>query len=87
MIKKTRSYSAPCLLDVMDYAIDSVVMPGVALLTCVMVGWAWKTTVITDEIKRNGEKFSREGLYNVMIKFVAPVCLFLILVSGFGVFA
>ena len=75
------------LLDIMDYAINSVVMPIVALLTCVMVGWACKTTVITDEIKKNGEKFSREGLYNVMIKFVAPVCLFLILISGFGVFA
>lgn len=75
------------LLDVMDYAINSVVMPIVALLTCVMVGWACKTTVITDEIKKNGEKFSREGLYNVMIKFVAPLFLFLILISGFGVFA
>jgi len=75
------------LLDVMDYAINSVVMPIVALLTCLMVGWACKTTVITDEIKKNGEKFSREGLYNVMIKFIAPVCLVLILISGFGVFA
>lgn len=75
------------LLDVMDYAINSVVMPILALLTCLMVGWACKTSVITDEIKKNGEKFSREGLYNVMIKFIAPVFLFLILISGFGVFA
>jgi len=75
------------LLDVMDYAINSVVMPRLALLTCVMVGWACKTTVIVDEIRKNGEKFSREGLYNVMIRFVAPVCLLLILCSGFGVFA
>ena len=75
------------LLDVMDYAINSVIMPILALLTCIMVGWACKTSVITDEIKKNGEKFSREGLFNVMIKFIAPVFLFLILISGFGVFA
>lgn len=75
------------LLDVMDYSINSVIMPILALLTCVMIGWACKTSVIIDEIKKNGEKFSREGLYNVMIKFIAPVFLFLILISGFGVFA
>lgn len=74
------------ILDIFDYITNSLLMPVVAFLTCVLVGWFCGTKSITDEIKLNGENFRREGLYKVMTKYVAPICLLLILISAFGVF-
>ena len=35
---------------------------------------------IEDEITKNGEEFKRRGIFRVMIKYIAPVFLFIILV-------
>ena len=74
------------ILDILDYVTNNIFMPVVAFVTCILVGWVVKPKTVTDEVKRNGEKFGRETLYNVMVKFVAPVCLVLIFLSAFGVF-
>ena len=74
------------VLDLFDYIINSFLMPIIALLTCVFVGWVCGTKLIIDEIKLNGEEFRRETLYIFMVKVVAPVCLTLILLSAFGIF-
>ncbi len=79
-------FSGYQILDIMDFVINWLLMPVIALITCVLFGWFCGTKYITDEVKRNGEVFKREGIYNVMIKYVAPVFLFLILISAFGVF-
>lgn len=68
-------------LTFFDFISNSVLMPIVALFTCILIGWVIKPKAITDEITRNGEKFGRKKLFNVMIKYVAPVCLIFILVS------
>lgn len=68
-------------LTFFDYLSNSVLMPIVALFTCILVGWVIKPKALTDEITRNGEKFGREKLFNVMIKYIAPICLIFILVS------
>ena len=35
---------------------------------------------IEDEITKNGEEFKRRNIFRVMIKYIAPVFLFIILV-------
>lgn len=74
------------ILDILDYASNYVLMPIVAFATCLLVGWISKPESVTDEVKRNGEKFGRETLYKIMVRFVAPLCLILIFISSFGVF-
>ena len=74
------------ILDVLDYLSNYVLMPIVALITCILVGWVAKPKSVIDEVTINGEKFGREGLYKIMVKFVAPLCLILIFISAFGVF-
>lgn len=74
------------LLDVMDYTSNNILMPVTSLLTCILAGWVCKPKTMTDEITYNGEKFRRRGLYVVMIKFIAPVLLFILLLTSFGVF-
>ena len=69
------------ILDVMDYISNNCLMPMVALLTCILIGWVAGAKTVTDEVKRNGEKMNREKLYNVMIKYIAPVMLVIILIT------
>lgn len=69
-------------LTFFDYISNSILMPIVAFCTCILVGWVVKPKVLTDEITKNGEKFGRKNLFNVMIKYVAPICLLFIFVTG-----
>lgn len=73
------------ILDVLDYASMNVLMPIIGICTCILIGWVCKPKVLIDEITINGEKFGRAKLYSVMIKFVAPVLLFIILLTGLGI--
>lgn len=69
-------------LTFFDYISNSILMPIVAFCTCILIGWVIKPKAITDEITKNGEKFGRKKLFNVMIKYIAPVCLLFIFVTG-----
>lgn len=73
------------ILDVMDYLSNNIMMPIVAILTCILVGWVVKPETVINEVTRNGEKFGRKRLYIVMVKFIAPVLLALLLLSAFGI--
>ena len=73
------------ILDILDYASNNVLMPIVGLCTCILIGWIAKPKTAIDEITLNGEKFGRKTLYIVMIKFVAPILLAIILLTGLGI--
>ncbi|MBO7148620.1 MAG: sodium-dependent transporter [Clostridia bacterium] len=68
-------------LSFFDFVSNSVIMPIVALLTCIFVGFVIKPKAIADEVALTG-KFKSEKLFNVVIKYVAPVCILLILISS-----
>ena len=74
------------LLDIMDYISIYVMMPVVSILTCVLIGWIVKPKFIIDEVEKGGVKFKRKGLYTVMVKFVAPVMLFVLFLMSLGLF-
>lgn len=74
------------VLDILDYLSNSILMPLVALITCIMIGYFAKPKTIIDEVTANGKNFSRRTIYIVMIKFVAPVLLFALLLQAIGVF-
>ena len=68
------------LLDFFDFLSNSVVMPIVALLTCVFVGWVVKPKLIIDEVERSGP-FRLKKPWTVMVKYMAPVLVVVILVA------
>lgn len=72
------------ILDVMDYISNSVLMPVVAIVSCVLIGWVLSPKVVIDEIEKNGDSFGRKKLYAVMIKFVTPVLLTVLLLKSLG---
>lgn len=74
------------ILDVFDYLSNNILMPLVALLTCILIGWVAKPKTIIDEVTKNGEKFSRKTIYIVMMKFVVPILIFVLLFQAVGIF-
>ena len=69
-------------LEMFDFVSNSVIMPIVALLTCVFVGYIIKPKTLANEIEAQGAKFRQKKLFCVMIKYIAPVCIVLILISS-----
>ena len=68
-------------LDFFDFITNSALMPIVAAATCVFVGWILKPKAIEDEILHGETRFASAGLYNVMVKYFAPILIAAILVS------
>ncbi len=73
------------ILDIFDYLSNNVLMPIVAIGTCVLIGWVAKPKYVIDEVTKNGEKFRRKHLYIGMVKVVAPVMLLFLLLASFGI--
>lgn len=67
------------LLDFFDFISNSVLMPIVAFLTCIFVGFVIKPKAIVEEVELNGS-FKVKRFYSVIIKYIAPVCLVAILI-------
>ena len=73
------------ILDIMDYVSNNILMPVVSIGTCILIGWILKPETIVKEATKNGEKFGREKLYKVMIKYITPVLLLVLLLKALGV--
>ena len=79
--------SHPAFADFMEFVTDKLIMPLCALCYCLFVGWVWGTKNAADEISSQGRyPFGLAGLYSVLVKFVAPVAIIIIMLSGFGFF-
>ena len=72
------------ILDIMDFLSNNIMMPLVAFLTSVLIGWVVKPKVIIEEVTQGKYRFGRKGLYIVMIKFVVPLMLLFLLLQSFG---
>lgn len=69
------------VLDMFDFISNSVLMPVVALLTCIFIGYVIKPKALITEIELTG-KFKSKMLFTVVIKYIAPVIIVLILISS-----
>lgn len=67
------------ILDAFDFVTNSVMMPIVAIFTCILVGFVAKPQVVIDEVKATDGTFKSEKLFVVMIKWVCPIFLTVIL--------
>jgi NSS family neurotransmitter:Na+ symporter len=74
------------ILDVLDYFSNNLLMPIVALTTCILIGWSAKPKTVIDEVTKNGERFGRKTMYIVMIKFIVPILIFILLLQAIGLF-
>ena len=69
------------ILDFADFISNSVIMPIVAILTCIFVGWIIKPKTLIDEIEVSSP-FKAAGAWVVMIKYIAPIIIAAILLTN-----
>ena len=77
--------AAAQILDIVDYISNNILMPVVAIGTCILIGWVVKPKTAIEEATKNGETFARKWLYIIMVKVVAPVLLAVLLLGSFGI--
>ena len=73
------------LLDIMDYVSNSVMMPFIALLSTILIGWIKTPDYVIGEMERNGEHFRRKSVYRVMIRYIAPVMMLILFLQSTGI--
>ncbi len=73
------------ILDIMDYISNNLLMPLVAIGTCILIGWVLKPKTVIDEVEKSGSRFGRKQLYVVMIQYIAPVLLVILLLKSVGI--
>ena len=73
------------LLDIMDYISNSFMMPFIALLSSIFIGWVIKPSWIVEEMERGGKKFGRKRLYVFMIKYIMPIIMLILFLQSTGV--
>ncbi len=74
------------ILDIMDYISNSFLMPLISFLSSILIGWVLGPKWITDEVTKNGEKFPRRKIYVIMIKYIAPIIMFILFLQSIGLF-
>lgn len=72
------------LLDIMDYISNSFMMPFICMLSTILIGWVVGPKWIIEEMETNGERFTRKHIYVVMIKYIAPVMMFVLFLQSTG---
>lgn len=73
------------LLDIADYISNNFLMPFIALLTSILIGWVVGPKYIIKEVERNGEHYRRAKLYSFMIRYVVPVVMFILFLVSTGI--
>lgn len=69
------------ILSFFDFLSNSLMMPLVAFLTCLLVGYLVKPKTVVEEVELTG-RFRLKKLYVVMIRYVAPAFLLVIFISS-----
>lgn len=72
------------LLDVMDYISNSFLMPLIAFLTAIFVGWVIKPKWIVEEMEVQTATFSKKHFYSFMVRWVVPVIMAILFFQSTG---
>ena len=76
-------------LGFFDFITNSVLMPIAAIITCIIIGYFVKPKFVIEEVESSG-RFRIGRVYPYLVKFVCPVFMAIILVTGlldnFGIY-
>ncbi len=64
---------------------DKLFMPIGAMMVCIFVGWFWGLDKAEEHIESEGNKFILKGYWRFAVKWIAPIAIFIIFLSGIGV--
>ena len=69
------------ILDFFDFLTNSIMMPVAALATCLLITKVVGLDRIAKEVEQSSA-FKRKGLYNLFLRYLAPICIVIILISS-----
>ena len=72
------------ILDIFDFLANNILMPIIAIITCVIAGWFIDKKILPKEIGIDNNKYLT-NYFNIIIRFVAPICILAILISGLSI--
>ena len=65
--------------------VSRFMMPFIALLSTILIGWIKTPDYVIGEMERNGEHFRRKSVYRVMIRYIAPVMMLILFLQSTGI--
>ncbi|GAH44561.1 unnamed protein product, partial [marine sediment metagenome] len=74
-------------LDSLDFIASNILLPLGGFLLCIFIGWYWGTDKAVEEgnISAKGA-ITLGGGYRFLIKYVAPIAIFVVFLKSIGVF-
>lgn len=69
------------ILDFFDFLTNSLMMPVAALATCLLITRVAGLDKIAEEVEKSSD-FKRKGMYKLFMRYLAPVCIVVILLSS-----
>lgn len=69
------------ILDMFDFLANNILMPIIAIITCVIAGYFIDKNVLPKEIGIDKKPWANM-YFNIVVKYVAPICILAILISG-----
>lgn len=73
------------ILDIFDYISNYIMMPVVAIATCILIGWIVGPQFTIREVEKGGNRMGRKRVFAVMIKYIAPLFLLVLLFQSLGI--
>ncbi|HAJ33735.1 MAG TPA: sodium-dependent transporter [Candidatus Atribacteria bacterium] len=74
------------ILDSLDFIASNILLPLGGLLLCIFIGWYWGTDKAIEEANIGAKSIKLGATYSFLIKYVAPVAIFIVFLKSIGVF-
>lgn len=71
------------VFDFVGMITDNILLPFGGITMCYYVGWKWKPEYLVEEIEHGGVSFKLKKLWILCIRFLTPVLVGIVTVSGF----
>ncbi len=72
------------IYDWIVLAVDNILLPIGGLLLCYFIGWKWNPNLLVQEVEEGGVRFHFKKLWLLSIRYLAPVLILIVTVSGFA---
>lgn len=73
--------------ELADYCVSNLFLPVSAILTCIFIGWVWKSKNAVHEITNEGSiKMRLAKPWAYWVQFALPILILLILLTSIGLF-
>lgn len=71
------------IFDFVCMLTDNIFLPLGGIFMCYYIGWKWKPQILVEEIEQEGVKFRLAKLWIFVIRFITPIMVAVVTITGF----